>query len=203
MLGGELLGYVVTESRDRERVGRVRTPRSCRHQESVLTVRTPFKAAGLIAFLAVAVVACSESGAEPPREPEDVTYAPELEIDLSQMTKTASGLYYEILVPGEGDPVAAGDTIAVDHWGWLPNAFPFSQGLFGFVLGDDAVIAGFEEGVTGMTKGETRRMVLPSRLGYGESPPPGSGIPSQSVLIFRVDLKGVGTQDLIDLGILN
>lgn len=162
-------------------------------------------AAGLVALLAATAVACSDTTAPSgtPTEPEDVTYAPELEIDLAGMTKTASGLYYETLTEGAGDPVAAGDTIAVDHQGWLPSGTQFSQGLFGFVLGEANVIQGFEEGVTGMLKGEVRKMVLPSRLAYGASPPPGSGIPSHSVLVFEVELAGVGTQDLIDLGILN
>ena len=163
-------------------------------------------AAGLVAFLAATAAACSSDTtgpADPPTEPEDVTYAPELDIDLDRMTRTASGLYYEILTAGDGDPAAAGDTIAVDYQGWLPDGTLFGQGLFGFVLGDGAVIPGFEEGATGMLKGEIRKMVLPSRLGYGDSPPVGSPIPSQSVLVFEVELAGIGTQDLIDLGLLN
>ncbi len=163
-------------------------------------------AAGLVALLIATAAACSSDATAPalePTEPEDVTYAPELDIDLDRMTRTASGLYYETITEGAGDPVAAGDTIAVDHRGWLPDGTLFSQGLFGFVLGEIAVIPGFEEGVTGMLKGEVRKMVLPSRLGYADNPPAGSGIPSQSVLVFEVELAGVGTQDLIDLGILN
>jgi hypothetical protein len=163
-------------------------------------------AAGLAVVISATAVACSDDPSSPllpPVEPEDVTYAPELDIDLSQMTQTASGLYYEILTEGAGDPAAPGDTVAVNHQGWLPSGTLFSTGLFGFVLDDNAVIEGFDEGVIGMLKGEVRKMVLPSRLGYADSPPPGSPIPSQSVLVFEVTLEGIGTQDLIDLGLLN
>ena len=158
----------------------------------------------LVATVALAT-GCSDNSTgtpEPPKNPEDVTFAPELGVDLSQMTRTASGLYYEVITSGEGVATVAGDTIAVDYKGWLNTGTLFGEGLFGFVLGDGAVIPGFDEGTTGMKPGEVRELVLPSSLGYGTSPPPGSGIPSQSVLVFDVELKGVGTEELIALGLL-
>lgn len=84
---------------------------------------------------------------------EEVEFAASLQIDLTRMMKTSSGLYYEDLAAGSGDPAAAGDEVQVAYAGWLKDGTEFDRGQFGFGLGAGQVVAGFDEGTTGMRVG--------------------------------------------------
>eukprot|EP01087_Luapelamoeba_hula_P016036 TRINITY_DN4892_c0_g1_i7.p1 TRINITY_DN4892_c0_g1~~TRINITY_DN4892_c0_g1_i7.p1 ORF type:complete len:1578 (+),score=521.61 TRINITY_DN4892_c0_g1_i7:167-4900(+) len=57
-------------------------------------------------------------------------------------------------------------------------------------LGAGEVIRGWDEGLVGMKKGGKRIIVVPPHLGYGKAGSPPS-IPSNSVLLFEVDLQQV------------
>lgn len=125
---------------------------------------------------------------------DDITFPPDfddsLAIDLSAMTKTASGLYYQDLAPGSGNAVKAGEQATVAYTGWLPNGTRFDSGSFKFPVGAGWVVPGFDEGVLGMRVGGKRRLVIPPELGYGKQ---GQGpIPGNSTLIFEVELQKIG-----------
>jgi FKBP-type peptidyl-prolyl cis-trans isomerase FkpA len=64
---------------------------------------------------------------------------------------------------------------------------------FSFVLGQKQVIAGWDQGVTGMKAGGQRRLVIPAALAYGDR---GAGgvIPPGATLVFDVELLGVQPQ---------
>jgi peptidylprolyl isomerase len=96
------------------------------------------------------------------------------------------------VVVGTGDPLPAGATLTADYVGyggatgqmfdasWLrgePATFPLAN-----------VILGWQEGLVGMQVGGRRLLVIPAELGYGNNPPPGSGIEPGETLIFVVDL---------------
>ena len=122
--------------------------------------------------------------------PEDVDYVDELEIDITAMTQTASGLYIQDVSVGDGDVVEAGNVVIVDYAGWLPNGANFDAGTdASFTVGIGQLIGGFDEGMIGMRVGGTRTMVIPSTLGYGDQVV--QGIPANSVLVFRVTLKSI------------
>lgn len=123
-----------------------------------------------------------------------------------KMTKVVlpSGLAYEIITPAENENAAtpvAGRKVTVNYTGWLdvegqpgekfdsslnPGREPFS-----FVIGSGYVIKGWDLGVASMRVGETRRLFIPSALGYGNR---GAGniIKPGSNLIFDVELISVG-----------
>jgi FKBP-type peptidyl-prolyl cis-trans isomerase FkpA len=134
----------------------------------------------------LAVVACGSDVVAP----ENINFVDELEIDLSVMTRTASGLYILDLTVGDGAVVVAGDTVVVDYGGWLPNGANFDSGTDSdFQVGVGNLIDGFDEGMIGMRVGGTRSLVIPPALGYGDQVK--GGIPANSTLVFRVALKGI------------
>lgn len=104
----------------------------------------------------------------------------------------ATNLETTDLIPGSGEPVAAGAEVTVQYCGvgltsrrvfdssWArgePITFPLA-----------GVIAGWQEGIPGMEPGGRRLLVIPGNLAYGENPPPGSGILPGETLVFVVDL---------------
>lgn len=107
---------------------------------------------------------------------------------------TASGLKYQIDQEGTGPVAATGQTVSVHYTGWLTDGKEFDSSRGGgspleFTLGAKRVIAGWEEGITGMKVGEKRTLVIPPSIGYGES---GMGpIPPNATLVFKVELVGV------------
>lgn len=115
------------------------------------------------------------------------------------MVTTASGLQYEDVVVGEGAEAVAGRKVKVHYTGWLYDngqvgkKFDSSKDRndpFVFPLGAGMVIQGWDEGVQGMKVGGTRKLIIPSELGYGAY---GAGgvIPPHATLLFEVELLGV------------
>lgn len=108
-----------------------------------------------------------------------------------QDTGTVSELHVVDVVEGTGDPVAAGDTVAVHYTGLLPDGtiFDASQdhgGPISFTVGAGVVIQGWERGLIGMKEGGRRILVIPPSLGYGAT---GVGpIPPNATLIFDLEL---------------
>jgi FKBP-type peptidyl-prolyl cis-trans isomerase len=106
------------------------------------------------------------------------------------------------LKPGTGAAIAGGQIAVVQYTGWLYEAgapdhkgkqFDSSRNgrdAFKFPLGTGSVIKGWDQGVLGMTVGESRRLVIPPDLAYGDS---GAGgvIPPGATLVFDVELVGI------------
>ena len=108
------------------------------------------------------------------------------------MITTKSGLIYEDKIIGDGAHAKAGDTVSVHYTGWLENGTKFDSSkdrnqAFSFNLGAGMVIKGWDEGVAGMKIGGTRKLTIPSELGYG-SRGAGGVIPPNATLIFEVEL---------------
>lgn len=107
--------------------------------------------------------------------------------------QTASGLQYEVIVPGDGPRPTATSTVTVNYEGSLLNGSVFDSSYergepISFPL--DRVIAGWTEGVALMPVGSTYRLYIPSGLAYG---PSGSGqvIGPDETLVFNVELLGI------------
>jgi FKBP-type peptidyl-prolyl cis-trans isomerase FkpA len=147
----------------------------------------------ILCTLALAGVgtACGDDVAGP-TEPEAVTFAASTGVNLAQMTKLASGVYTQTLTAGTGTKtITASTAFVATYTGWIPNGFSFQTGTFDRPLLASQLVPGFGEGVMGMKVGEKRKIVIPSRLGYAEFPPEGSGIPVNSVLIFDVTIVSI------------
>ena len=117
------------------------------------------------------------------------TFAPKLAVDITTLTKLASGVYYKDLVVGAGTELVVGKAASVNYVGTLPNGTQFDAGQYTFTPGAHRVIPGWEEGVPGMKVGGKRLLVIPPDLGYGAT---GQGsIPPNAVLVFTVELLSV------------
>jgi FKBP-type peptidyl-prolyl cis-trans isomerase len=143
------------------------------------------------AALSITVVACASGGAPvpPPRSVESTPFASSLDVDLSKMTKTASGLYWRDIEVGTGMLVKGKMNVRAHYTGWLTNGEKFdSNGVddepVEIPLGRGRAIKGWEEGLQGMRVGGRRQLVVPSELGYGSAH---SGmIPPDAVLVFDI-----------------
>jgi FKBP-type peptidyl-prolyl cis-trans isomerase len=126
-------------------------------------------------------------------DPREIDFARELGVEVSEMTRTPSGLYIMDEAPGAGEPVRAGNSVSVHYTGWLPTGEKFDSSVDRnepFVVspvGGGQVIAGWDEGLQGMRAGGKRLLVIPPNLAYGEM---GAGgvIPPGATLVFRVEL---------------
>jgi FKBP-type peptidyl-prolyl cis-trans isomerase FkpA len=148
----------------------------------------------LIVLTALVAVAACRGPSEPDTRwarPETIQYAASLNVDLSQMTRTASGLYIQDLKPGSGRAAAAGDSVRVHYTGWLPDGTVFDNSYernqpITFMLGVGLVIPGWDEGLIGMQPGGRRKLVIKPELAYGRR---GKGpIPPLATLVFDVEM---------------
>jgi FKBP-type peptidyl-prolyl cis-trans isomerase FkpA len=108
------------------------------------------------------------------------------------VTTTASGLQYQVIAPGSGDPPHATDEVTVNYRGTLLNGTEFDSSI---KRGQPAtfpvngVIRGWQEALVLMKPGAKWNLFIPPELAYGDnSPPP---IPPGSLLKFEVELLSV------------
>ncbi len=106
---------------------------------------------------------------------------------LPAVETTASGLQITTLEPGEGPSPVDGDVTLVSYEGRLPDNTVFDAAEQQ-AMPVSGVVPGFSEGLKKMQKGGKYRLKIPSELGYGATPPPGSPIPANADLTFDVEL---------------
>ena len=103
--------------------------------------------------------------------------------------KDSSQLYYQIINPGTGETPTLSSSVAVNYTGTLLNGSQFDKNAnVSFPLGN--VIRGWQIGIPLIKPGGKILLFIPSALGYGMNSPAAS-IPSNSVLVFEVELLGV------------
>ena len=101
-------------------------------------------------------------------------------------TPTRTGLYYIELVEGTGEKAEDGDSITIKYTGRFLNGSIFDYGTFSFVLGNNEVISGFDEGVAFMKEGGTAQLIIPSNLAYGSTGQ--NAIPPYTTLLFNLEI---------------
>ncbi len=108
------------------------------------------------------------------------------------------GLQYIDVQVGCGPAVKTSSNVSVQYTGWLQSTgkkFDSSWDRGGqpitLALGQGQVIKGWEEGLVGMKRGGSRRLIIPAALAYGPNGHP-PVIPPNSVLIFDVTMVSVG-----------
>ncbi len=107
-----------------------------------------------------------------------------------KLTTTKTGLMYQVLKQGSGKSPADGAQVTVQYVGKFLDGKVFDSSIARgspatFRIGQ--VIAGWNEALLSMKKGEKRLLVIPPELGYGERGYPGA-IPPDAFLVFEVEL---------------
>jgi peptidylprolyl isomerase len=115
--------------------------------------------------------------------------APSIEVPKADAPKK---LVAEYVLEGDGEEVAAADSVLVQYKGVLwdggkefDSSYANKQ-LVSFSL--QQVVKGWAQGLTGKKVGSRVLIVIPPKLGYGDNPPQGSGIKKDSTLVFSVDI---------------
>ena len=106
---------------------------------------------------------------------------------------SASGLGFRTVEAGEGPLIKAVDGVLIEYEGRLEDGtvFDTSEGRGPTPMIAGQVIPGFAEALTRMQKGGRYRIRIPSALGYGANPQPGSPIPPNADLEFDVHVVQV------------
>lgn len=117
------------------------------------------------------------------------------EWDLYRGICNKGELVINVIKEGEGKRANKGNSVTVHYTGKLLDGTKFDSSIdrgqpFSFILGQNRVIKGWEQGVLGMKIGEKRELTISPNLGYGQS---GAGnlIPPNATLIFEVELLGI------------
>jgi FKBP-type peptidyl-prolyl cis-trans isomerase FkpA len=141
-----------------------------------------------ILLATVVLAACGGDSGPTAPSIEETTFDPSLGVDLSQMTKTESGLYWRDLTVGTGATAEVYESVKVGYTLWLPNGTKIeeSSSPITFTIGRGQVIKGWDQGVPGMKEGGVRLLVIPPSLAYGDKQ--NGDIPANSILVFRVEM---------------
>ena len=120
------------------------------------------------------------------------------EEQLKELTKgcekSKEGIYYKVTEPGTGDKVGKGKLVTVGYCGYLVDGtlfdaskefHPQGHDPLSFTTGAGQMIPGFDYMVQDMKLGETRTMIIPPALAYGETGYPGV-IPGNAYICFDV-----------------
>jgi len=99
--------------------------------------------------------------------------------------ETASGLQYQVVKPGTGPALPAGQVPVVMYIGHLRDGVTFDQSQRPVPMPPQAMIKGFGEGLRLMSKGAQFRFWMKPDLAYGDQSPSPT-IPAGSLLVFDV-----------------
>ena len=113
--------------------------------------------------------------------------------NITTAQKQPSGLYFVPTTTNpSGAPAVAGKTASVLYKGYLMDGTVFDSALakpLTFVVGSGKLIAGFDQGIALLHKGEKAQLLIPSSLAYGAA---GAGsIPPYNPIRFEVELVDV------------
>lgn len=144
----------------------------------------------LLAMIALFFISCSLKETE---DTKDYTAENEAEIlayieanDLDAI-ETPSGLYYVIEEEGTGDQPTAISNVKVAYKGYFTNNQVFDESPeTGITFNLQEVIRGWTEGIQVFKEGGKGKLLIPSRLAYGNR---GTRfIPGGKVLVFDIHL---------------
>lgn len=115
--------------------------------------------------------------------------APSIEVPKADPPKKLVANY---VIEGDGAEVAASDTVLVQYKGVVWDTGKEFDSTYSreaiSSFGLQQVVKGWSQGMTGKKVGSRIVIVIPPELGYGDTPPSGSGIEKDSTMVFTVDI---------------
>ncbi len=127
-----------------------------------------------------------------------VTGAPGAEpvIAIDTAATPPNELVVKEITPGTGKAVGPNSLVTVQYVGtaWSTGQVfdsSWANGEVQFPI--KGVITGWQNGLQGVKEGSRVLLIIPPDQGYGEAPPPGSGIGVNDTLVFVVDVTKVGS----------
>jgi FKBP-type peptidyl-prolyl cis-trans isomerase FkpA len=139
-----------------------------------------------IALALMFSIGCKKSDQDAPLPDEDAIIRNHLSSISSNATKDKSGIYYEILNPGAGDPVVYTSTVTVNYKGSLLNGHQFDDVSNRVILYINAM-QGWQIGINKIRPGGRIKLYVPSQLGYGRYVPKPE-VPANSILVYDLEL---------------
>jgi FKBP-type peptidyl-prolyl cis-trans isomerase len=112
-------------------------------------------------------------------------------VSPSRTFTTKTGLKYQIVVAGNGPAALPGqfvrihETTTLDDGTWIYSTRTRNNPLK-FLLAGNQVIAGVDEGVTGMRVGERRKLIVPPSLSKRSAYP--TNVPPEATLYYDIEL---------------
>jgi FKBP-type peptidyl-prolyl cis-trans isomerase len=116
---------------------------------------------------------------------------------------TTTGLRYIVGAPGAGGAVTWCTNVAVHYAAYLLDGTQFDETRtaaipLAFTPGVGSLIDGIEQGVIGMRGGGTRRLIIPSSLGFGDQPRRDAAgntvVPGKSTVVYDIEVVEVGVR---------
>lgn len=139
-----------------------------------------------IALALMFSIGCKKSDQDAPLPDEDAIIRNYLSSISSSATRDQSGIYYEILSPGAGDPVVYTSTVTVNYKGSLLNGPQFDDVSNRSILYINAM-QGWQIGINKIRPGGRIKLYVPSQLGYGRYVPKPE-VPANSILVYDLEL---------------
>jgi FKBP-type peptidyl-prolyl cis-trans isomerase len=145
-------------------------------------------------------------GLDSMRSAESVAAAKYITDNKLTMKTTPSGLKYVITKPSVKPIPRMGDTVLVNYTGYTLDGKVFDSSIaadaqkaglnqpgrnyepISFDIGTQNIIQGWNEGFLLLNEGSKAKLIIPSKLGYGEQGSPDGRITPFSTLVFDVEL---------------
>ena len=108
-----------------------------------------------------------------------------------KMTETSTGLWYQILIEGEGATFTEGDKIVMNYeCSLLDGTICYSSDKLGpkeVILGKSEVESGLNEGLHKLKPGSEAIFIIPTYLAFGLIGD-GKMIPARAIIVYKVDI---------------
>jgi FKBP-type peptidyl-prolyl cis-trans isomerase len=139
-------------------------------------------------LLGVLLVSCNTYNDDQKSE-FDVTIEAYLKKKKIKCERSSSGLYYNIIDPGEGELIKLKDEVTFTYKGSLLNGKVVDERKEPITFKVQQLIGGWKEAMLYLRPGGKAFIAVPPQLGYGEHEL--EHIPSNSILVFELEVKSV------------